>query len=98
MTPRLFVRRSARTEMAAAFRWYEERSQGLGHDFLRAASVAFTAIARDPTHCPIAIDDIRMLPLRRFPYVVYFVEMPRGVSVLAVIHERRHPRRWQSRR
>lgn len=44
--------------MAAAFRWYEERSQGLGHDFLRAASVAFTAIARDPTHCPIAIDDI----------------------------------------
>jgi plasmid stabilization system protein ParE len=84
--------------MAEAFQWYEARSVGLGHEFLRAVSVAFTSIQRAPEQYAIAVDDIRLVPLRRFPYVVYFVGTPRGISVIAVIHSRRHPRRWQSRR
>ena len=48
MTPRLFVRREARAEMAEAFQWYEARSVGLGHEFLRVVSVAFTSIQRAP--------------------------------------------------
>ena len=60
--------------------------------------VALAAIQRAPEHAPVAVDDVRKLPLRRFPYVVYFVVVPAGISVLAVIHGRRHPRRWQSRR
>ena len=98
MTPRLFVRRAARAEIAEAFQWYEARSTGLGHEFLRAVRVTFVAITRAPEQAPLVIDDIRKLPLRRFPYVVYFVVLPRGISVLAVIHGRRDPRRWQSRR
>lgn len=98
MTPRLFVRRAARAEIAEAFQWYEARSTGLGHEFLRAVRVAFVTITRAPEQAPLVVDDIRKLPLRRFPYVVYFVVLPLGISVLAVIHGRRHPRRWQSRR
>ncbi len=98
MTPRLFVRREARADMAEAFQWYEVRSVGLGHEFLRAVSIAFTSIQCTPEQYPFAANDIRMVPLRRFPYVVYFVDTARGTSVIAVIHSRRHPRRWQSRR
>jgi plasmid stabilization system protein ParE len=36
--------------------------------------------------------------VRRFPYAIYFHAMPDEIVVLAVIHGRRHPRRWQSRR
>ena len=64
MTPRLFVRREARAEMAEAFRWYETRSVGLGHEFLRVVSVAFTSIQRAPEQYAIAVDDIGMVPLR----------------------------------
>ena len=84
--------------MAEAFGWYEERSAGLGHEFLRAVSVAFAPIERGPAQQSFAVDDVRMLPLRRFPYVVYYVGTTRGISVIAVMHSRRHPRRWQSRR
>ncbi|GLC24615.1 type II toxin-antitoxin system RelE/ParE family toxin [Roseisolibacter agri] len=98
MTPRLFVRRAARADIAEAFQWYEARSMGLGHEFLRAVRMAFVAITRAPEQAPLVVEDIRKLPLRRFPYVVYFVVLPRGISVLAVIHGRRDPRRWQSRR
>ena len=61
--------------------------------------VALAAIERAPEQHRIAVDDIRLLPLGRFPYVVYYVVLTRGrVSVIAVSHGRRHPRRWQSRR
>jgi plasmid stabilization system protein ParE len=98
VTPRLFVRRAARADIAEPFRWYEARSTGLGHEFLRAVRVAFAAIERAPEQFPVAVDDIRKVGLRRFPYIVYYVVLRRGTSVIAVMHGRRHPRRWQSRR
>lgn len=95
---RLFIRREARTELDKAFAWYEERSAGLGHEFMRAVRVQLAAIERAPDQFPIATDDIRKAPLRRFPYVVFFVVLPRHISVIAAMHSRRNPRRWQSRR
>ena len=96
--PVLFVRPSARAELAEAFSWYEARAVGLGHEFLRTVQVAFRALERSPELGAIAIDDIRRMPLERFPYVIYYVMRPSGLAVIAVIHGRRHPRRWQSRR
>ena len=96
--PRLFVRQAARRDAAEAFRWYEARSAGLGHEFLRALGVTLAAIERSPEHYPIAVDDIRKAPVRRFPYIVYYVVLPTRLSVVAVMHGRRHPGRWQSRR
>jgi toxin ParE1/3/4 len=98
LTPRLFVRRAARTDIAEAFRWYEERGVGLGHEFLRAVRVAFGAIQQAPLQFPVALEDVRKARLRRFPYVIYFVVLQDRISVIAVIHGRRHSQRWQSRR
>jgi len=96
--PRLYLRKAARADVAEAFRWYEARSAGLGFEFLRAVRVALAGIERAPEQYPVALDDIRKALLPRFPYVVYFVIHRRGISVLAVMHGRRDPRRWQSRR
>jgi plasmid stabilization system protein ParE len=98
MTPRLFVRRAAQADLADAFRWYESRSAGLGTEFLREVRVAFAAIERAPEQYAIAVDDIRKLRLRRFPYLIYYVVLRHGISVIAVMHGRRDPLRWQSRR
>lgn len=98
MTPRLFVRKVARTDIAKAFQWYEERGIGLGREFLGALRVALGAIERAPEQFLIAVDDIRKARLRRFPYLIYFVVLARHISVIAVMHARRNPRRWQSRR
>ena len=45
-TPRLFVRKAARADLAEAFRWYEQRRVGLGHEFMRVARVTLAEIAR----------------------------------------------------
>jgi len=98
MTPRLFIRRATRADIGEAFRWYEERSDGLGHEFLRAVRVALRAIEHAPLQFPVVTDDIRKARLRRFPYMIYFVVLPQHISVIAVVHGRQHPRRWQARR
>lgn len=98
MTPRLFLRPAARADIAEARGWYDQRSTGLGLEFLRAVRVALAAIERAPGRFPVALDDIRRAQLGRFPYLVYYVVLPEAVSVIAVMHGRREPRRWQSRR
>lgn len=98
MTPRLFVRKPARADISEAFDWYEGRRTGLGQEFLDAVAARLASIEAQPQIFRLAVDDIRMAPLRRFPYVVYFVALPQHTSVLAVIHGRRHPQVWRGRR
>ena len=96
--PRLFIRKAARADLAEAFRWYEQRRRGLGHEFMRVARVTLAEVARAPAQFPVIEADIRRVPLRHFPYVVYYVVLEARVTVIAVMHGRRSAKRWQSRR
>ena len=95
---RLVVREAAEADISEAARWYEERSPGLGDEFLRAVDVALAEITRMPERYAIVRGEARRVLLRRFPYAVYFVAGPELVSVLACFHARRDPRLWQERR
>jgi plasmid stabilization system protein ParE len=97
MPPRLVVRQAAEAEIADAARWYEARAPGLGSDFLRAVDVALAEIRRMPERFPEVYPHCRRALLRRFPYAVYFIPSPEFVSVVACLHARRDPRRWQER-
>jgi plasmid stabilization system protein ParE len=55
-------------------------------------------VARDPQQCAVVLEDIRRTRLRRFPYSVFYVALPDVTSIIAVMHDRRDPRRWQARR
>ncbi len=98
MTPRLLVRLEAHADIDEAFRWYEQRSIGLGYEFLRLVRVALARVERSPNGYPVILDDIRRAGVRRFPYFIYYVARSSDTSVIAVLHGRRDPRRWQARR
>lgn len=97
MTPRFIVRPLAEVDIAEAFDWYEQRSRGLGMEFLRAVDVTFASIARTPQMFPQLQKNVRRARLRRFPYGVFFIARSDTISVLAVMHAHRDPRRWLSR-
>jgi hypothetical protein len=46
VTPRFIVRPEAEADMAEAYDWYEERSPGLGNDFLAAVDEGLAAVGR----------------------------------------------------
>jgi plasmid stabilization system protein ParE len=94
---RLVVRGAAEADIVEAARWYEQRSPGLGSEFLRAVDVTLAEIARMPERYPVVRGRARRALLRRFPYAIYFVATPDLVSVFACLHARRDPRHWRER-
>jgi plasmid stabilization system protein ParE len=86
---------AAHAEIAEAFEWYEQKSYGLGGDFLRVIAAAQEQLTRNPEAFPATRGRYRRIFLRRFPYALHFeLVSDHGVSVLACLHHRRNPARW----
>ena len=89
---------SAEQEMFDAARYYELQAQGLGQDFLDKVELALHDLANAPERWPIIRDDIRRRPIRRFPNSLLYRSDSDEVVVLAVMHQKRHPSYWLSRK
>ncbi|MFN0180717.1 MAG: type II toxin-antitoxin system RelE/ParE family toxin [Gemmatimonadales bacterium] len=95
--PAFIVRPLAEADVQAAFDWYEEQAEGLGHEFLRALDASYASIARWPESYPVVYRGVRRALLRRFPYLVYYRSIPQAIEVLACVHGKQHPRKWRRR-
>ncbi len=93
----LIVEPEAEEDLAAARRWYEERRQGLGVEFLGCVEEAFGHIQEPPQLHAVIYKDVRQTLVRRFPYVVCYTFDGKSVDVLAVFHGHRDPGQWTSR-
>jgi plasmid stabilization system protein ParE len=98
VTPGLVFRPEAEAELLDAQGWYEAQRAGLGGAFAAAVDQTIAAILANPLGYPRVHGDTRRALVQRFPYAVYFRPIADEVVVLAVMHGRRLPRRWQSRR
>lgn len=87
----------AEDDIAAAHDGYEQRSAGLGDQFLEALHETIERVADNPQLYGILRGDIRAVSLGRFPYVVYYRDRGSDVLVIAVQHGRRSSRNWRGR-
>ncbi len=88
---------AACADLIAAHDWYEQRSPGLGKDFVRMVDAAFTGIAQNPELLPPLHRGLRRVLLRRFPYAVFYRIDPDAVRVIAVLHTAMDLRRLEAR-
>ena len=93
----IVVRPAAAADIDEAFLWYEGQRPGLGHEFLAAAQTLIDAVAQYPLRYPVVRRNTRRALLRRFPYAIYFRIYDEAIVVVACMHGRRNPRRWQAR-
>ncbi|WP_461414077.1 type II toxin-antitoxin system RelE/ParE family toxin [Gemmatimonas sp.] len=91
------IRAQARDEIEEAFDWYRERSLTAASELLHELDVAMQRIAEAPEQFPVVRGRLRRVLLHRFPYAVYNKVYPTTISVVGVIHGRRHPSTWQRR-
>ena len=98
MARRWIIRPLAESDLDYAASWYEGQQPGLGLRFLDAADQLFERLRVGPHQFPLVSTDVRRALLPTFPYAVYFRRIDDEVIVLAVMHGRRNPRRWRSRR
>jgi toxin ParE1/3/4 len=97
LTRRVLFRPQAESELIEAHAWYDERRLGLGALFAASVERAIERIVETPLAYPRVHGETRRAVLRRFPYVLYFRVLQEEVVILAVMHGRWRPARWQSR-
>lgn len=102
MTAQVRLLDEAVAELEDASRWYEEQLPGLGLVFLAAVDRTIDRGSRWPLTGSLIdeLDDVlevRRMPVDRFPYYLAYISTDRGLTVLAVAHERRRPRYWSGR-
>ena len=74
------------------YRWYEEKTIGLGEEFLRIFYALTFKIQRNPLVYQSVYKDFRRCLLRRFPYAIYYMMDKDKIIVYGLFHCARSPR------
>lgn len=90
-------RPAAAADVEEAYLWYENQRPGLGEEFLAAIKETIETLTANPEGFSVVHRQTRRALLRRFPYGIYFRIIDDQIVIVACMHGRRNPRRWQSR-
>ena len=73
-------------------RSYEDRSPGLGTEFIGEFERQVLAPAATPERWMVVTADLRRCLMRRFPYIIYFRRAgAERIRITVVKHQRRYP-------
>ncbi len=98
VTREIIVRPEAEAEVKKAFEWYDEQSEGLGLEFLRAIDACLSGVMRNPFAYQIAkVPNVRRALVRRFPYALFYLVDDDAIVVIAVFNIKRQPIDWSAR-
>lgn len=87
----------AKQDVNDAFVWYEEKSLGLGLEFLRCLEATIESIQRFPLMFPVVLDDYHRALIRRFPYAIFYEVEPSRTVIHAVFQCSQDPNKWKAR-
>ena len=91
------IRADAEADIERAFHWYESERAGLGVEFRTELQRTLNLIAEHPRLYSPVEQNVRRASLRRFPYGVYYWELPDAIVIFACMHGHSDPRLWRSR-
>ncbi len=98
VTRQILVRPEAEAEVQQAFDWYQEQSEGLGLEFLRAIEACLSGVTRNPfAYTVVKVPNVRRTLVRRFPYALFYLVDDDAIVVIAVFNVKRQPIDWLRR-
>lgn len=89
----------AKIDIQEGIDWYNKHEVGLGRKFHAAIKAHFEKLHTNPFF-QVRYDDVRCLPLKKFPYMIHFTinEEKQIVVVHAVFNTSRNPKIWKDRK
>jgi hypothetical protein len=89
---------AARAELDEAMVFYESCAHGLGIDFALEVEKAVVRIQRSPDSWPPhKRSGFRKCFVHRFPFTIFYVDLPEHIWVVAIAHTSRRPDYWSRR-
>ena len=98
MKYKIQIESEVRQDIQEGIDWYNEQQRGLGRKFHAAIKEAFRGLRTNPFF-QIRYDDVRCVPLRKYPYMIHFTidENNKTIAVIAVFNTSRNPQMWKGR-
>ncbi|MEI7993500.1 MAG: type II toxin-antitoxin system RelE/ParE family toxin [Methylococcaceae bacterium] len=93
-----FLHPQAKEELEQTILFYKKQQAGLEKRFIEAAEDAINRVCRNPLLYRKVDDDVRKCRLLHFPYAIVFRIKPAQIEIIAVMHLRKQPNYWQSRK
>lgn len=89
--------RHVQPDISEAVEWYNAQKSNLGEEFLAEIRVYIEKISEWPGSFAIVQNDpvARHAVLKRFPFVIYFMEKETHITIIAIVHGKRSSRQWQ---
>jgi len=85
--PLLKIHDAVENDLQSSFMWYEQQSEGLGYDFIRAFQAGLSNIVKFPYLAPrIGNGFDRRYVLNRFPFVIYYTPSASIINVYGIFH------------
>ena len=84
-------------EMLESARFYEQKAESLGLDFLAAVEETTARIQQFPDAAPIEKAGIRKRLVFGFPFTVLYECREDAIFIAAVMHRHRRPGYWKTR-
>ena len=92
-------RAEALAEYEEAIRYYFAIDPALSRDFVAEIEQAVARVCQSPRLRPVVGSyQVRRHLVSRFPFGVYYVCEDDKVTIWAIVHQSRNPRRWQARK
>ena len=97
MVSRIIHSLQAKQDIQDAVYWYNEEQKGLGEKFLSELKIYLQIIPSKPKAFAIRFDDIRCLPLKKFPFLIYYryEESIDTIFIEAIFNTNLNPKNWQ---
>ncbi|CAN5268219.1 type II toxin-antitoxin system RelE/ParE family toxin [soil metagenome] len=88
----------AARELTRSIEYYEEKTEGLGAEFLDEVENAIAQVLTHPDSGTLLTDVDRRVLLNRFPFEIIYEVSEDLLTINAVMHLRRNPEYWKSRK
>ncbi|NOQ27325.1 MAG: type II toxin-antitoxin system RelE/ParE family toxin [Bacteroidales bacterium] len=95
---KLIIKPFAELDVIDISKWYNDKRDGLGDEFLLALDAKINEIQRNPDHHQAIYKKIRRALTDRFPYGVFYIIEKNTIYVLAIIHSSRNPNIWKKKK
>lgn len=96
---RLVIQPEVFDDIQKAIDWYNSQQKGLGNKFFTAIQKEYEHLRKNPRF-QIRYDDVRCLPIKKFPYMIHFCvkEESQIVIIMGVINTYMNPEIWEKRK
>lgn len=84
-------------DLGQSYEYYESRKEGLGEEFLNEVKAKIAKIVNKPESYSLFYKQTRKASLKKFPFNLLYIIREKYISVIAIWHKSRDPKKMQER-